>query len=595
MRFGGLQAAIAAAAVAALAAPASARAMAVTYQADNAHTGNVADGPNPPLGIKWIRRDLGDSVSYPVVAGDRVYVTAHRIADTGRAIGPTLLYALDRRTGGTVWVREVASAGQPAYGDGRVYVEGTNALDAVSAATGERVWRHDLGGYAGPVPVAEGALVYASDGRGAYAISSDTGLTVQTVAMPNSGFAVGGERVFVAQNGCRVVSAYPRTLSEPIWTRTGPCSTSAQPPPAFDKLSEVDERLWARDAGGQVGLVIDALTSLGTEQFGSRGGVAFAGALAFLRRESSVEARDAKAGTIKWQWGPGEQLYGSALAVRDAVWVTTAAGRLVALRSGDGAELFSTQIGVANRGYIDYDTSAPRGMAADADGLIVPLEDRLVALGPGGDTPGVTDPDKIPAGTTKLRAAMRVRDLPYLSKASVTGFVQQSDVNRPSHDLELQADPYPYGVWEPVARSRSNGEFTLRHAPDRNTRYRVVDTSTAPALISKTFQAYVYPHQKIRTRGLRRAVRVTWTAVVPPYLDLAGRRAYIYRGRTPRAVFTRAASTKLKRVAPNTFRASGTARAPGNRGYYFFVCTKLPAGLLGRYHGRKDPCGRRRY
>ena len=327
--------------------------------------------------------------------------------------------------------------------------------------------------------------------------------------------------------------------------------------------------------------------------------MAFAGNLAFLRHESSVEARDAASGTIKWNRSAGERLTGAALSVRDAVWVVTATGRLVALRPSDGGELFATDIGLRGQIIAGGDAGDQIGMAADANGLVVPLGARLAALAPGPDAPGVTDPDKIQAGTTKLIATMRVRDLAYGGKASVQGSIDQTDVDDPPHDLELQADPYPYGVWEPVARLRTttyHQSFTLKHAPDRNTRYRVVDTSTAPALISKTFQAYVYPRQKIRLRNVgRTSVRVTSTNVAPPWFNLNGKRAYVYRGRTRRAVFTRAGSMKLKRVAPNTYRGVRTVSAPGNRGYYFFVCTKLPTGTLGRLNGKKDPCGDRRY
>jgi outer membrane protein assembly factor BamB len=174
---------LAALAVAALAAPAGAHGAAVTYQGDNARSGNVPDGPPPPLGRKWIRRDLGIHVSYPVLAEGKVYVTAQRSPSQAA----TVLYALDRGTGATVWVREVATSGLPAYDNGRIYVLGTNALDAVSAATGERLWRTAMDGAGEVAPAADGALVYASDVDAAYAISADTGLVVDSTSMPRSG------------------------------------------------------------------------------------------------------------------------------------------------------------------------------------------------------------------------------------------------------------------------------------------------------------------------------------------------------------------------------------------------------------------------
>ena len=105
---------------------------AVTYQGDAAHTGNVDAPFAPPLGKKWVRRDLGERVSYPVISEGKVFVTA---TPAGNQI---VLYALDRRTGGTIWSRPVLG-GLPAYADGRVFVAGTR-LQAYSAATGEGLW-----------------------------------------------------------------------------------------------------------------------------------------------------------------------------------------------------------------------------------------------------------------------------------------------------------------------------------------------------------------------------------------------------------------------------------------------------------------------
>ena len=621
---GGLFAALAAAALLVVLSVAPvARGAAIAYQADSAHSGFVANGPNPPLGRKWVRRDLGVRVSYPVIAEGKVFVTAY--AGQGSSpyassapTGPTFLHALDRNTGATVWTRQVATGGLPAYGEGRVYVLGQEALDAVSAATGERLWRTEMRGAAdgaggGAAPLADGAFVYASDGNSAYAVSADTGLVVQSRSGGGSSFTVVGDRVYLTRSGCNTIALYTRGLAQQVWSRSGPCSSSSAVPAAYHSLNTTppNERLWARDSKGQTGLVVDALTSLGTEQFTSAGGLALAGELAFLRQAGAVQARNQASGVVAWTAAPATQLRGSALAVRDAVWVTTGAGDLVALRRGDGGELFRTTLlpghEITSSDH-DTDTSfAHAGMAADEAGLLVPFVNRLVALAPGGDAPGVDDPDKIPAGTTQLTASMKPRDLEFGRKVKVAGSVttsgsgsSSSGSDPPGHQLELQADGYPYdGVWETVDRGSrpTYGNYALDHMPDRNTRYRVVDTSTAPAVISKTIQAYVYPRLRFSLGGRSPSrLRVSAAIEAPEYLALHGKPLHVYRGRKRRGRYTRISSIKIKRVRGTSYRARRTIRVPsGRRTDFFFVCFKIrDTRALTRANGRADPCGRSR-
>ena len=595
-----------------LVAPAAAPGAAVNYQADVAHSGFVADGPNPPLGRKWIRRDLGSNLSYPVIAEGRIFVTAVSgtpSSSSSSSSGPTLLYALDRRTGGTVWVREVAGAGSPAYEDGRVFVLGERALDAVSAATGERLWRRELDFARGAAPVPDGPFVYASDDRGAHAISADTGLVVQTESLPGSGFALVGERVFVAQGGCRRLALYSRGLAQQVWERAGCSAPGANGPasPAFVSLDRTVpfERVWARESSGATGIVVDAVTSLGTEQFSAAGGVAFGGELAFLRHTTSIEARDVSSGTIRWRRDDlGDALSSSPLVVRDALWLQSS-GFMIALRRGDGAELFRTFVGggTGDQGIQSSTARVHNGFAADAEGLVVPSGSRLTALGPGDDAPGVSDVDKAPGGATTMTARLGPRDVVFGERVVASGEVRRSTSTSSSasvsDQIELQADPYPYGVWERVGgASARSGIYRLSHRPDRNTRYRVVDVSTAPAVVSKTFQVYAYPRFSLRL-GYRGRTRTYFSATIdaPDFMGLAKQRMYVYGLRSRRSVGVRLGSIPIKRVKGTRYRARRTMRTPaGPNSNYFFVCVKIKdTRQLTRLNGRRWGCGRSRF
>src|SRR5437762_110969 len=74
--------------------------MSTTYQINPAHTGNLKDPSiRPPLQQLWAV-DLGGIVSYPVVVGDKLFVTAAHVPTM--PYGSTL-YALDARTGANAW------------------------------------------------------------------------------------------------------------------------------------------------------------------------------------------------------------------------------------------------------------------------------------------------------------------------------------------------------------------------------------------------------------------------------------------------------------------------------------------------------------
>src|SRR5205807_1436882 len=70
---------------------------AVSYRIDPAHSGaQPGDTLAPPLIQRW-SVDLGGNVSYPLIAGGRIFVTA---ADANYG---SRLYALDPGTGATLW------------------------------------------------------------------------------------------------------------------------------------------------------------------------------------------------------------------------------------------------------------------------------------------------------------------------------------------------------------------------------------------------------------------------------------------------------------------------------------------------------------
>src|SRR4051812_7702109 len=112
----------------------SAGADAVSYQQDAAHTGLAAGATlTPPLGKRWVRTDLGEGLGYPLLAENRIFVSASGFSG-GRSV-----YALDRRTGAILWSRPMVSP-TLAYASGRLFTVSDGIVQALSASTGATLW-----------------------------------------------------------------------------------------------------------------------------------------------------------------------------------------------------------------------------------------------------------------------------------------------------------------------------------------------------------------------------------------------------------------------------------------------------------------------
>jgi outer membrane protein assembly factor BamB len=562
-----------------------------TYQADNARTGNVDAPFAPPLGKKWIRRDLGTGVSYPVIGEGRVFVTA-------RLGGQTVLYALDRSSGGTVWSRPVLGT-EPVYADGRVFVAG-NRLQAYDAATGQSLWLLEPLVWQ-TAPLVSDGLVYVNDEGGVAAYEQRTGVATAQSARSfgaKGGVALEDPRVY-AGAACSV-SLFSKALGEPAWTYGTSCGEGNYPPAIYGG------KVWARSHGGS-GVVLDQLLGLKVDNFNSFGAPAFAGDLAYFRGASQVQARKVDTGTIVWTFSPGDStssssatMGGSLLVVRNVVYALTAEGRLIGINRSSGEELWSSNLLGSLRPslYSSSDAGTLHGMAADNAGLVVPTGSRLTALGPGSDTPGIDDPDKQPGAQTTLTASASAKRIEYPKNVVISGEVRRGGSYVYLDDLELQASTYPFEVWTTVARDRvDSGRFSFQVGPERNTRYRVVDTSTAPAVVSQTMGVTVFMGGNVRYyyAGSGR-VRVSATLTAPPFLEVAKRGMYFYRYRSRRdRSGERIGRLKVRQAKPGRFRVRGTLRVPRLRDRDLFVaCVPIRAWREFGSFKKKDPCGRRR-
>jgi outer membrane protein assembly factor BamB len=244
---------------------------AVAYQIGVSHDGFSGDTTVvPPLAQRW-SRDLGGSVSYPLIAGGRVFVTA---AVTASGFSGTTLFALDQATGAALWSVELLHStrwSNAAYDAGRVFVVDFDGLmQAFDAATGTRLWSTDLPGqyaFSSP-PTAQGGIVYtggAGTGGTVYAVSQSDGAVLWTQPVSNgdnSSPALSPTSAFVSYS-CGLVYAFDRATGDRRWLSNGPCSGGGGKTPVYH-----DGRVYARDFFGNKVLDADTGALLGSFQAG---------------------------------------------------------------------------------------------------------------------------------------------------------------------------------------------------------------------------------------------------------------------------------------------------------------------------------------
>ena len=121
---------------------------AVAYQIDPAHSGTQpSDSLTAPLKEQWVV-DLQNPVSYPLIAGGKVFATVRNDAPPNTNAAGTALYALDEMTGHSVWGPTDLGGGLwsgATYDNGRVFAQNNdNLMRAFDAGTGNQAWATQL-------------------------------------------------------------------------------------------------------------------------------------------------------------------------------------------------------------------------------------------------------------------------------------------------------------------------------------------------------------------------------------------------------------------------------------------------------------------
>jgi outer membrane protein assembly factor BamB len=577
---------LAAAAAATVVLPAAAGADGpAAYQADPAHTG-AAQGASfaPPLGKRWVRRDLA-APSFPVIAENRVFVTA----ESG-------LYALDLESGATVWSRSLKSNGV-AYDDGRVFaVDREGVMQAFAAQTGQVLWTAELPGsssYVSP-PTAYGEFVYASTDYTMFGVRQDLGVVAWSRSVTTDAGSVPAvdEQKAYTIGHCVDTTALQRTVGAEVWSYSDDCLGGIGSTPVLH-----GGRVYSYSGGR--GVVLDSLTGLLADSFAATLPPAFAGDSGYFVDDMEVFARSESTGLVQWRNPMSERLAVPPLVVGDHVYTVTDAGKVLALSRASGAVTWEGTLRAS--GYYSSSSSQEArlpGLAAAGDRLVVSAKDRVTAYGPGADTPGVDDPDKPSGAGGELELAAAPKRTVFGRSVLLSGRLEAPSGGT-TPEVELQADPWPYGSWQRLAGLEVDSSYFRRRVrPDRNTRYRAVYSGTNPALESPVSTVFSDVALRLRlfSRGRsRRKVLVRVSAAGPRDARLRRRPVYVYHYRQRARAATRIGALRL-RGGPTRARAQRVMRTPLlRRTDLFFICRRERRDDgFGRPEPRLRACGSRR-
>jgi outer membrane protein assembly factor BamB len=346
---------------------------AVAYQVNPSHTGAQASDPLAPALVRTWTRDLGGDVSYPVVAGGKVFVTVANVGAYG-----TRLYALDLATGAVVWgpfdLGGTYWWSAAAYDGGRVFVQNYDGvLRALDASTGVLQWSVRLPGqssFTSPPAAWQGVVYTAGAGLGGtvYAVDGGTGAVLWTAPVANgdhSSAVVTDTDVFVSY-ACARTYDLDRLTGAQRWVHDTGCSGGGGATPTFGAGA-----LWVRDALG--GVALDPATGAVMSTFSAGPAPAFDGVNGIFLNGATLEAHNPTAGVPLWTFAGDGQLTSAPVVANGVVYVGSASGNVYALDERTGAVRTVVNVGSPVPAPDERNVSQPlTGMAIGLGRLVVP-------------------------------------------------------------------------------------------------------------------------------------------------------------------------------------------------------------------------------
>jgi outer membrane protein assembly factor BamB len=293
------------------------------------------------------------NVSYPLIAGGRVFVTVGPRASPEP--NADTLYALDATTGSVDWQAPITTYyGIPVltYDGGQVFVQDFDGvLNAYDAATGHLNWTTTLtpaAWYTGP-PTAYDGVLYASGSGILSAVSEANGEVVWTSLLNGAGGqsspAVDDSGVYAGtDNWCGKVSAFALDGTS-RWTNGLPACSSS-----FGTTSVLnDGHLFVpgmyRGAEQIPGRIVSADTGLGGGSLAGRRMPAFDATNLYVVREvaggSVLDALDKAGSRTRWSFTGDGAISATPVTTNGIVFTGSVGGNVYGIDSSTGAQVWT--------------------------------------------------------------------------------------------------------------------------------------------------------------------------------------------------------------------------------------------------------------
>jgi outer membrane protein assembly factor BamB len=358
---------------------------ATAYQVDARHDGDQTSSVlhATGLGKKWSRALGGSStaaVSYPVIAGGRVFVTVENASSYG-----TKRYALNATTGATEWsvgLGGLYGFSALAYDGQRLFALNYNGvLTEFVASTGREVWSGQVPGQTSfdAPPTAYNGVVYVSgsgSGGTVYAISEADSRIRWEFSVENgdkSSPAVDDSGVYVSyacQQDYRFVLSGRAGLH-----RSGNCEGGGGSTAVL-----YGNALYARGASIDTPLVLVKTTLKQTTSFASKTAPAFGGTSMYTLQERNLVSTDQSGSPDHWTFGDGT-LVTAPVVSGGIVFEGSSDGTVYGVAAGSGSKVWSGQAGTSILGPDEQNADVLVGMAVGGGLLVVPAGNALTAFG----------------------------------------------------------------------------------------------------------------------------------------------------------------------------------------------------------------------
>ncbi len=357
---------------------------AVTYQITPGHTGALeTDTLLPPLTTRWTL-DLGAHVSYPLIAGGRVFVTV------GSPKVSSKLYAFDLKTGATDWgpieLDSTHAAAYAAYENGRVFtINYDGELRGYKASTGKMLWstvlKSDLGAFTS-APSVLGGQVFVTGGPGAdavFTVNEADGKLVRTYLQHSVGAwnppAASSEGTYFACS-CKNACGQDAINGTPFWLPDSPCMDAQG-----NNTVVFDKRVYVNEGPTADALVFNTKTGETVGTFDKDATMAFHAGRGFFASGMNLEAKSIPSMTSSWKFKANDAIVTTPIVVNGRVYIAGTSGTLTALDEQSGAVVWSEDLNLGESVGFNGDVDSPRSaLAAGGGALLIPWGNHLVAL-----------------------------------------------------------------------------------------------------------------------------------------------------------------------------------------------------------------------